>query len=327
MIASVGLGSWSHEAADWRNWWRALALRRKIGPLVGVLAFWCAHLALGGFRGDHVALGLAVIVVGYSGPRGAPWFRLFLPAALMGAVYDGQGYVRHALAGHLTIHVSEPAAFDRTLFGIASPAGVLTPTQWLQLHTHAALDLLCGFVYVSFMPVFLGVAAWLRWQAGKTPGAEGAAQVRAAETMTWCLFWLGLISCVTYYLYPAAPPWYADKYGFGPAVLNAPASAAGAARVDALFGWHFFADIYGRNPNIFGAIPSLHVAIPLLAYCFADRAGRLRWSTGLYALWMAFSALYLNHHYILDLLWGAAYVGIIIIAVTWWNRRSVLAVR
>jgi membrane-associated phospholipid phosphatase len=320
--ASVGNGwSWTRETVEWHAWWRAAPRGRKISPALGVLAFWSAHAALGGFRADHVALGLAVLAFAYAGPRAAPWFRLLLPLALMGAVYDGQGYLRRALAERLTIHVAEPAAFDRAVFGVRTAAGVMTPAEWWQLHTHPALDVICGATYLGFLPAFIGVALWFRWRALRTPGADGVRVAREAETMTWAFFWLGLISVVTYYLYAAAAPWYAAKYGLGPVVRDALPDAGGAARVDAMLGRPVFATFYGRNPNVFGAIPSLHAAIPLLAFCFAWRVGSLRMVTGIYALLMAFAAVYLNHHYVLDVLWGWAYVGVVVGGMVRWTAR------
>ncbi|MFA6386057.1 MAG: phosphatase PAP2 family protein [Candidatus Paceibacterota bacterium] len=303
--------TWARESAAWRAWWRAAPRRRRLGPGLGVFAFWVAHLGLGGFRGDHVALGLAVLAVAYAGPRAAPWFRLLLPLALMGAVYDGQGYVRRALGDRLTVHIAEPADFDRALFGVKTAAGVLTPPEWLQLHTHPVLDVVCSLTYLGFVPVFIGAALWFHWRGRRTPGGPGERRVQEAEAMTWAFFWLGLVSVVTYYLYAAAPPWYAAKYGWGPVVHDALPDAGGAARVDAMLGLPVFATFYGRNPNAFGAIPSLHAAIPLLAFCFACRAGSLRVFTGLYTLLMMFAAVYLNHHYVIDLLWGAAYALLI----------------
>lgn len=317
-IAPASGFSWAREKAAWKAWCETASPRRLVLPLGGVLAFWTVHLTLGGFRGDHVLLGAAVLACAYGGPRTEAWFRLLLPMALMGALYDGQGYVRNALADRLTIHVAEPAAFDRAVFGIRTAAGVLTPPEWWQRHTHAALDLLCGATYLGFIPAFIATALWFRWRAEKIGGIEGSRRTREAEAMTWACFWLGLVSVVTYYLYPAAPPWYAEHYGFGPAVRGALPSAAGAARVDALLGIQVFAGLYEKNPNVFGAIPSLHAAIPLLAFCFACRVGSLRIVTGAYALLMMFAAVYLNHHYVLDLLWGAAYA----VGAMWIVTRS-----
>jgi membrane-associated phospholipid phosphatase len=317
--------SWSRlrerECGLWRTWWSTISWVRRVGPLVGVLLFWALHRLLGGARVDHAALGCAVLLVAYAGPRAEPWFRLLLPMALMGTVYDGQSYVRRALGDRLTIHITEPAAFDRTFFGVHSVAGVLTPAEWLQLHTHPVIDLICSSVYLTFLPAFIGVALWFRWRGLVNAGPTGMRFTRAAESMTWAFFWLGLVSVVTYYLYAAAPPWYAAKYGWGPVVRDALPNAGGAARVDAMLGLPIFATFYGRNPNAFGAIPSLHAAIPLLAFYFACRVGSLRVLTGTYALVMMFSAVYLNHHYVLDLLWGSTYA----ITIAWLVSRVTAA--
>lgn len=302
---------------SWSQWWHALSQARRWSPLIGVALFWIVHALLGGFRGDHALLGGAVLAVSYAGRWAEPWFRLLLPVVLMAIVYDGQGYARSALHGQLTIHVTPPADWDRALFGIDTTAGTLTPPEWLQMHTHPLLDVLCASIYLSFIPVFIATALWLRGTR-----SEVTRRTHTAESMTWAFFWLGLVSCVTYYLYPAAPPWYLADYGPGPAVLDAAPSAAGAARADTLLGTTVFADFYARTPNVFGAIPSLHVAIPLLAFCFSWSNRRLRWLLGPYTALMAFSAVYLNHHYVVDLLWGAAYALAIAAAVTRWRRAA-----
>lgn len=302
---------------SWTQWWRDAGSARRWAPLAGVIIYWILHVVLGGFRPDHALLGAAVLAVGYAGPVAAPWFRLLLPVVIMAAVYDGQAYLREALHGALTIHVTQPAAWDRALFGIPTAAGRLTPPEWWQQHTHPFLDVFCGAIYLSFIPVFVGIALWLR-----RPGPDSARRAHTAESMTWAFCLLGLISCLTYYLYPAAPPWYLADYGPGPAVLDAAPSAAGAARADALLGTTLFHQFYARSPNVFGAIPSLHVAIPLLAFLFSWRERRLRWGLGAYTAVMAFSAVYLNHHYIVDLLWGAAYALACAGFVTRWRRAA-----
>ncbi len=292
---------------DWVAWWHQCSPSRRKFPAICVILFWGLHFFLGGFRGDHLALGFAILAAAYAGPITAPWFRLFLPMALMGVVFDGQGYLREALHGQLTIHVTEPATFDRIVFGITSGESTLTPAEWMQQHTFPFLDLVCGITYIGFIPFFILIAIWYRGIPAVKSTPENRRRIHEVESMTWAFFWLGLVSCLTYYLYPAAPPWYLEQYGPGPVVLDAPPSAAGAARTDALLRTTLFAEFYARSPNVFGAIPSLHVAIPLLTFCFACRLKRLRVVTGAYTFLMGFSAIYLNHHYVLDLLWGAVY--------------------
>lgn len=125
--------------------------------------------------------------------------------------------------------------------------------------------------------------------------------------MPWAFFWLNLIGYSTYYWYAAAPPWYVELYGLGPAKMDVAAHSAGCARFDQILGTHFFSEMYGRAADVFGAIPSLHVAYPLLAVYFAFQYGSLRlFCVGFYLL-MCFSAVYLNHHYMLDIIWGSTY--------------------
>jgi membrane-associated phospholipid phosphatase len=107
-------------------------------------------------------------------------------------------------------------------------------------------------------------------------------------------------------LFPTAPPWYVAQYGLGPAHMDAVASAAGTARFDAIFGIHYFASFYARSKDVFGAMPSLHVAYPTVVMLAVWNV-RPRWvrvfAASFVAL-MAFAAVYLNHHYVLDVLAG-----------------------
>jgi len=102
------------------------------------------------------------------------------------------------------------------------------------------------------------------------------------------------------------------SHGPGPAdPATAVASAAGAARVDELLGITYFARLYSRNPNVFGAMPSLHVAFPLLVACTLGAVGPIfRAVTVGFTLLMAFAAIYLGHHWVLDVLAGSA-IGIV----------------
>jgi membrane-associated phospholipid phosphatase len=90
-------------------------------------------------------------------------------------------------------------------------------------------------------------------------------------------------------------------------VLTATPEAAGAARFDALFGVTWFARVYAKNANVFGAIPSLHVGQTFLAVLFAWRFGSLRLVATACWLLVAFGSVYLNHHYIVDGLVGMVF--------------------
>lgn len=280
--------------AEWRTWWGALGAEGRIGPLAGGAAFLAAHAALGGLRGDHAALAGATLALYYAGPRLRGIFGFLLPLIIMVTVYDAQRYWAGALRG--TVRVAEPNELERAWFGVTLDGETVTPAAWFQAHTHAALDLVCGAAYLAFVPVFLAAAAW--WRFGK--------KVADANAAMWAMLWLNVSAYAVWMIYPAAPPWYVDRHGLGPAVLSALPEAGGAARFDALLGVTWFADYYGRNANVFGAIPSLHVGQTFLAALFAWRFRSLRAMLTGFWLLVWFSSLYLNHHYIVDGLAGMA---------------------
>src|SRR5262249_47458824 len=146
--------------------------------------------------------------------------------------------------------------------------------------------------------------------------------LRAPRVM-WAFLWLNLVGYSTYYWYAAAPPWYVELYGLGPANMNAQANPAGCLRFDALLGTHFFTGMYGRSADVFGAIPSLTIAYRLRAAYYAFQLGSARVGTVTFYVIMVFSAVYLNHHYVLDVLWGSTYAilaGVVTDAVS--NRLS-----
>lgn len=302
-------------ATAWMTWWRGLGRSARWLPVAGAAAFLAMHAWLGGLRPDHALLAGAVLAGYYAGPRVRPFFLFFLPLVIVGAVYDAQ---RHwAEAVRATVRVAEPHAWELRWFGLREGGQLVTPAAWLQTRTHAALDLVCGAAYLLFIPVFLAVAVWWRFRA-KLPGAD---------RVMWALLGLNLTGYAVYLLYPAAPPWYVDRHGLGPAVLTALPEAAGAARFDALLGVNWFAGYYGRNANVFGAIPSLHVGQTFLAVLYAWQFRSLRGFTTGFWLLVCFASVYLNHHYVIDGLAGMALALGVWAAIEGWARRGPAALR
>ncbi len=270
---------------------------RTLIGLAAAGAFLGAHAALGGLRGDHLGLALAGGLAWSATGRWRSVAALGAPLLIMLAVYDAQRYWIEALRG--PIHVAEPRAWELAWFGVTTTAGRVTPAQWWQTHTHVGLDAICGAAYLLFVPVFLALVAWWRFRERR---AE-------AQQVMWAMLWLNLAGYATYVIYPAAPPWYADHYGLGPAVLTAPPEAAGAARFDALFGVSWFAHYYSRSANVFGAIPSLHVGQTFLAVLFAWRYGSLRAIATAFWAVVLFGSVYLNHHYLVDGIVGMVFAA------------------
>ena len=274
---------------------------------MGVPALCAAYLALvtvlGGPGPEHfVAVGILLVLALWSdGSRRLA--RVAMPFVLYGLVYDSMRWYEDSIRSPV-IHLHEPYNFDLKLFGIHTPAGVLTPNEWFQRHTHPVLDFVCGLAYTPFF--FIGesvvLAIYLLFS-----GHE-----RRAVRFTWVFFVSNMVGFSLYYIYPAAPPWYVAAHGFT-ADLSVRASSGGAARFDALVGLPIMASFYGKSADVFGAIPSLHVVYPMLALLYGWRLPRFRAVAAAYLLLVCLSAVYLDHHYILDILVGFL-VGLAVMA-------------
>lgn len=269
--------------------------------LVTVMA--TGHLALvvttGRVRWEHIAADLLLVVLAWAGPGPRRFLRGAFPLWLTGMILDSQSLwlgVRGA------IHTGDLWNLEKALF--PAPGGMNWP-EWWSLHPHTALDLLCGFAYAAYIYEVFLVVLWFFFI--KDP---------RFEKLCWAFFLVNAMGVVIYVLYPAAPPWYVLKYGPGVADLAALPSPAGTARFDAFFGIHYFANFYGRNPNVFGAMPSLHAAYPLMMVLVLWHKGPAwRVGTSLFALLVAFSAVYLTHHYVLDVLAGVTAAVVAFVAV------------
>lgn len=293
--------------AEWSAWWRSLSNAKRFLPLLGVLLYWAVLYSVGGLRDDLVTFTSIALILYYAGPRTWPLLQFLLPLFLTIIIYDSQRYYADYIRG--PIHVKEPYDFDKFFFGINTPAGRLTPNEWFQLHTHWFLDFICGIAYIIFIPVYVAVALLFRfWYSRKGTKLRHPRSILLRSTQVmWAFFWVNMIGYSTYYWYAASPPWYVALYGFGPARLDVLANLAGCARFDELLGIPLFKNWYGRSADVHGAIPSLHIAYPLISVYYAFRFGALKSFTIFFYVLMCFSAVYLNHHYILDVIWGSVY--------------------
>lgn len=283
-------------------------MARRVGPPALGLAYVVAIGLAGGLRADHVALGLLGLLDLYN-ERTRRLLAVFFPFILTGVVYDAMRYFYwQGIAGR--VRVAEPYLLERAWFGV----GGRTPNELAAAHPSGLLDLACGFAYLVYVAEYVGLALVLH--------ARGRSD--RAATLARCFLVVNLMGFVTYFVYPAAPPWYVAAYGLGPAPARLAPSAAAAHRFDALLGTRFFESMYGRGVDVFGALPSLHVAYPLLAVVLAFRTPELRWARWPAAAFfglMCFAAVYLQHHYVIDELLGFAYALATLALVSAWERR------
>ena len=284
------------------------SLRRRFWPPALGLLYIAAVALMGGLRGDHVLIGLLGFLDLYN-EKSRLFLKLFLPFVLTGVIFDSMRYFYwQGIAGR--VHVAEPYLLERAWFGV----GGRTLNEIFLQHHWDALDLACGFAYLVYVAEYILLAVVLFFRG----------RLDAAVTFARCFLLVNVMGFATYFVYPAAPPWYVTQYGLGPARMDVRPAAAAAHRFDALLGTHFFDSMYGRGVDVFGAIPSLHVAYPLIAVLLSFRVPELRWARGptvLFFLLMCLSAVYLQHHYVIDVVLGIVYALAALAAVTAWERR------
>ena len=247
-------------------------------------------LAMHDLRPEHVLAVLLALGLSLWSDGSRRLARVGLPYVLYAAVYDSMRWYEDYIRSPV-IHVHEPYEFDLRLFGIHG----LTPNEWLQRHTSAALDFACGLAYTPFF--FIGESVILSLYLGFS------GRMKAGERFTWAFVIANFVGFACYYIYPAAPPWYVADHGFL-VDLTVRASPAGAIRFDHLIGFPLMQGFYGKSADVFGAIPSLHVVYPFLAMAYGWRLRRFRPFAIGYFLLVCFSAVYLNHHYLLDIFVG-----------------------
>jgi membrane-associated phospholipid phosphatase len=231
--------------------------------------------------------------------RRAPWAALItfgwhvLPFAIASAIYPVFGLFTPYRA---EVHVGDLYDLEARLFSVSTADGPRVISELVASAPNVVLDVITGVTYLLFLVVTFGLAGLLYFKARRSM-LELSLGFLCVNVIGWSL-WL---------VYPAAPPWYVDVYGKGPAVLDAASNAAGLLRLDALLGIPLTQSIYAKSTNVFGAMPSLHVAYATLVACVAfPLRGAYRYATLAFASSMAFSAVYLRHHYVLDVIAGVA---------------------
>jgi membrane-associated phospholipid phosphatase len=238
------------------------------------------------------------------------WFvRDWTPILVLLVVYD---LSRGAADQLLSVNILPMIHADRGLFGVI-------PTVWLQDHLYVPgevrwWDVGVSFVYFSHFVVSLTIAVvlWLRNRA-------------AWLGFMRRFFLLTTAGLATYVLFPAAPPWYAAKYGYIDHVVYRMSSD----------GWH---EVGMRSAgklivagqalsNPVAAMPSLHSAFALFVVAFFFPYVRRRWIPVLllYPLAMLFTLVYSGEHYVADVLVGWSYVALTFAvmgyAERWWAAR------
>ncbi|MGH7271197.1 MAG: phosphatase PAP2 family protein [Polyangiaceae bacterium] len=303
------IGLWRHLRALWPGW-------TILAPLPFVAhALWAA--ARGELRWENVVVLALVLALFAIGPRTKKLLIGAYPLGLVGILYEMMRLVENVGVTKGRVHLCDLRALEIKFFGITIDGHPATLHDWFQTHSTPWLDRLCAIPYGTFIFVCFGCAVWLYFR--DYPGML---------RFTWCFFALNVAGFITYHIYPAAPPWYFHTHGCRVDLLAHASEGPNLARVDAWLGVPYFAGMYGRASDVFGAMPSLHVAYALIVAIEGWPTFRTAWRVAsiLFFCLMVFAAVYLDHHWVLDVVAGITYC-VVMVAAAHLVTRIVLARR
>jgi PAP2 superfamily len=289
-----------------RGWTRQLS-----GPAVriGVPAVYLVALAVAivswglPVARDQLFLWLGLGMAAFSVSAWRSWGMMvleWLPFFGLLVLYD---YFRGAVSVTATqAHVLPQIDADKALFGGSVPTVWLQQHLWTPGHFHWYDYGVWGVYMTHFFAVW--VAAAILWRVSRQRFRRYAL---LTVTLTVAAF-------LTYWLYPAQPPWLAAQDGTLPAVDRIVPLVWGQ------LGVHTMKSAYenGDFVNTVAAMPSLHAAYPLMLMLFFWPAGKLvRILLGAYTLAMAFTLVYGGEHFVIDILIGWAMALAAYALVTW----------
>jgi membrane-associated phospholipid phosphatase len=292
--------------------------QRIIAMTVWAIVFTAGCFVLGVPTDSVLAFGwlwLATIAWNYRQPWRSHlrFLRDWAPIIVLLVVYNlSRGY-----ADNNSPHVHALIDADVRMWGWAT--GGQPPTVWLQNHLYDPAhvhwwDLAISAVYFSHFLAAptIAVVLWVRNRG-----------MWAAFMRRWiALFAAGL---ATYFLYPAAPPWWASVHGLIDPVSRI--STRGWAAIGLHSGGNLLNAAQMNTANPVAAMPSLHTAFATLcAGFFITRVRRRFWPLLIcYPLAMMFTLVYSGEHWVIDTLFGILYAVVVLLTVSGlerlWRRR------
>ncbi len=262
--------------------------------------FYCFGLYLfGELKSVHVFVTAFVMLCYFAHSESRLFVILAIPVLVKDLVYDYLRYIPfHWL---IPIHVKQPYSLEKALFGITQQGRLLTPNEFLYQYLWKGFDLISGIMYFLNEPMAILMIIYL-WKFKNQ---------KTAARYSMAFFLMYMAAYVAYVLYAAAPPWYVAKYGFIQPSGFIPGDPAGMVRFDQLIGLSLSAGFYNLSPVVFGAIPSMHAGAAMLIWLYSRQVGKKSFLFfGGYFFLMCFAAIYLQHHYVIDLIWGAFFAFI-----------------
>ncbi len=204
-----------------------------------------------------------------------------------------------------SIHTSDLFALDKSIFGLNHEGSRISLNEYLLLHRNSVLDFLSGAFYLTWVPFPLLFGFYLFLKK----------EYKLVFNFWLCFLITNLIGFLGYIFYPAAPPWYYFEFG-SEVIKDTIGQPAGLGWFDDIIGFPVFTNMYSQSANVFGAVPSLHAAYPMILsyYSFKNKNIFLSVIFLITMLGIWFAALYTTHHYMIDVVLGmlCAVLGIFV---------------
>lgn len=186
--------------------------------------------------------------------------------------------------------------------------GILFPfmTETISSTTpNTILDILAAIVYILHFTIPFLFTIYLYLMYG----------VSSVNRFAWQFGIVNLVAVIIQILHPTAPPWYDCQQQQDEFTMKmTKGNPAGLERVDQLLHISIFTKLYSESKMVFGAFPSLHASWPLTIALFKP-AGAFRWGI-FHSLWVGWAALYLKHHFFVDVIGGWLLV-LIVLLIDW----------
>jgi membrane-associated phospholipid phosphatase len=204
-------------------------------------------------------------------------------------------------AGWASLHITDLIAWERSLFGGVIPSHALQQALGSQPYT-PLLDVVVNIFYMSHFvtPIALAMVLWRYRRRNYWPFLLG-------------LIVLSYAAFLTYLLFPAAPPWWASHFGY---LKDQPVNLSHSLLTAE-------AILAGANPV--AAMPSLHAAYPIYLFLYGIYVwGKRGIPLIVLPLGVSFSAVYMGHHYVIDILAGLVYALAFFTAAVWWSKVDLI---
>jgi membrane-associated phospholipid phosphatase len=282
------------------SWTPAFNQRQFLLQLVITVSLLLILAALGRFPNTELIAAAFVFVFVWT-RTGRTFLIEFVPLLALLLLHKRLRAVADTVFG-INPNVQNIIQWERALPGGTLPGHFLQTHLWDQFYT-PVLDVITNGLYL-FHFFWLLIAAALIWKTSRTSYRAYAAG----------LVVLSYAALVTYAVFPATPPWLATYHGY---LRQQP------IRLD-----HFVDSaqnmVHASNPV--AAMPSLHTGYPFYIALVATHVwGKKALPVFLLPLAVAFSTVYLGHHYVVDALGGVLYATLTFVLVylggPWWAKK------